>query len=56
MVSPDFWLWLPEAYLINSWLVGEECKPIIIRDADGAPQASPWHHLVSPIRFANGGT
>jgi hypothetical protein len=22
----------------------------------GAPRASPWHHLVSPIRFANGGT
>ena len=27
----------------------------IIRDAGGAPWASPWHHLVSPIRFANGG-
>jgi hypothetical protein len=42
----------------------EECKPLIILDADGAPRASPpetwrvnpWHHLVSPIRFANGGT
>ena len=22
----------------------------------GAPRASPWHHLVSPIRFANGVT
>jgi len=31
-------------------------KPIIIRDAGGAPRASPWHHLVSPIRFANGAT
>jgi len=30
--------------------------PIIIYDADGAPQASPWHHLVSPIRFVNGWT
>ena len=34
----------------------EECKPLIIRDAGGAPRESPWHHLVSPIRFANGGT
>jgi len=34
----------------------KEGKPIIIRDADGAPQAIPWHHLVSPIHFANVGT
>jgi len=27
---------LPELYLINPWLLGEECKPIIIRDADKA--------------------
>ena len=31
---------------------GCEVFLIIIRDADGAPQVSPWHHLVSPIRFA----
>jgi len=43
-------------HLINLWLLGEKCKPIIIRDADGAPRANPWHHLVSPIRFANGVT
>jgi hypothetical protein len=42
-------------HLINPVLLGEECKPIIIRDAGAAPRASPWHHLVSPIRFANGG-
>jgi len=42
--------------LLINWLVGEKCKPIIIRDAGGAPRASPWHHLVSPIHFANGGT
>jgi hypothetical protein len=29
----------------------EECKPIIIRDAGGAPRAIPWHHLVP--RFAS---
>jgi len=27
----------------------------IVRIDCGAPRASPWHHLVSPIRFANGG-
>ena len=27
----------------------------IICYADGVPRASPWQHLVSPIRFANGG-
>jgi len=43
-------------YLINPWLLGEKYKPIIIRAAGGAPRASPWHQLVSPIRFANGGT
>jgi len=26
--------WLPKNYLINPWLLGEECKPIIIRDVD----------------------
>jgi len=26
------------------------------RESSGAPRASPWHHFVSPIRFANGGT
>jgi hypothetical protein len=27
---------LPEIHLINPWLLGEECKPIIIRDANKA--------------------
>ena len=26
--------WLPEVYLINLWLLGEECKPIIICNGD----------------------
>jgi hypothetical protein len=25
---------LPEVHLINPWLLGEECTPIIIRDAN----------------------
>jgi len=33
---------------------GKFLKTIIL--SRGAPRASPWHHLVSPIRFANGGT
>ena len=33
---------LPEINFINPWLLGEECKPIIIRDADKAL------HFVSP--------
>ena len=33
-----------------------EMQTTIIRDADGVPRASPRHHLVSPIRFANGRT
>ena len=28
----------------------------IIRNDDGAPRAILWQHLVSSIRFANGGT
>ena len=27
-------VWLPEVYLVNPWLMGEKCKPIIIRNAD----------------------
>ena len=34
MVDPASLTRLPEIYLINPWLLGEECKPIIIRDAD----------------------
>jgi len=37
---------LLEIYLINPWLLGEKCKPIIIRDADGAP----WQ-----VRLTSGG-
>jgi len=44
------------AVLGKSGCCEEECKPLIIRDAGGAPRESPWHQLVSPIRFANGGT
>jgi len=25
------------------------------KTTDGAQRASPWHQVVSPIRFANGG-
>jgi len=37
---------LPKIHLINPWLLGEECKPIIIRDADGArhPDRNPDHN------------
>jgi len=49
--------WLPEVYLINPWLLGEECKPLIIRDAGGAPRASPPYFLagkpVSALSFAD---
>jgi hypothetical protein len=42
---------------INPWLPGEKFKPIIIRDADGAPRASPPHFLagkpVAPLSFAD---
>jgi len=34
----------------------KKCTPLIIRDADEAPRASPWYHLVSTNRFASGGT
>jgi len=54
---------LPKIYLIDTRLLGEKCTPLIISEADGAPRAgppetrrvNPWQHLVSPIRFANGG-
>jgi hypothetical protein len=32
---------LPEIHLINPWLVGEKCKPIIVSDADKAPHFEP---------------
>jgi hypothetical protein len=33
--------WLPEIHLINSWLLGEKRKPIIIRDAHKALHFEP---------------
>ena len=38
---------LPEVNLINPWLLGEKCKPIIIRDADKAV------HFVPRVTLSN---
>jgi hypothetical protein len=37
--------WLPEPHLINLQLLGGECKPIIIRDADKALHLLPQKTL-----------
>jgi len=48
---------LPEVNFINPGLLGEERKPLIVRDAGGAPRASPPHFLagkpVAPLSFAD---
>ena len=46
---PYFW----QAVFGKSGCCEEECTPIIIRDACGAPRESLWQQLVSRIRFAN---
>jgi len=55
-----FWrAWPPflwRGVLGKSGCCEEKYNPIIIRDAGGDPRTNPWQHLVSPIRFANGGT
>jgi len=35
---------LSEIHLINPWLLGEEYKPLIIRDAGGAPWQALQKH------------
>jgi len=45
-----------QAVLGKSGCCEEKFTPIIIHDAGGAPRASQWQQLVSPIPFANGWT
>jgi len=39
--------WGVKIYLLNSWMMGEECKPIIIRDGDKS------FHFVSRVTLCN---